>query len=64
MGMWIQEAWQDFSTRVFKMFGYQGRASGMITQNTFLEQSIREHVEGRRQRSVPLEAAREASEQD
>lgn len=32
-GVWRQEAWQDFSTRV-GMFGYQGKALEMMTQNT------------------------------
>lgn len=36
-GVWGQEVWQDLSTPVVRMFGYQGRALGMMTQNPFLE---------------------------
>lgn len=31
------KAWQDFSTRLARLFGYQGWALGMMTQNTLLE---------------------------
>lgn len=29
--VWRPEVWQDLSTRVVRMFGYQGRALGMMT---------------------------------